>query len=612
MLVSHLSFWLIFAEVVMSLLSDVPSLEDEPTAFLGDLDDVCMSLPVDDSMHAMQLRTPHRAAAASAPSFGSPLSSDGGSPRALQTPAKRLRLRQKTTPPPAESSVASPVLFGSPGPEEFVSRRVFNAMNDKLRYNYAYDKIRNFFCWRLMPGTFASDAERDIWNNKGNREKQLDARMAFKNLGQQDRLECVHKWLLNSGPPEWVKVFVEQRFLTEHSGVSGKGKAHRVTGLLLTWNLPVDAPSPTSELSLSLPPEKLPLQQLVQHLRAEPVAQALFKRIEEHGMKMRMSIGAEDVAMSLEVCPETWTESSILRLHIHMFFKSSAEWLKFRPSPFFDFEGSSCVYSRDITSLSSGSLARSKASWSGFFYCCLMDKKGTVFTLATKAPFSKFLVAPSWIMSLVQADKLSIKAARELLVRCVSASRHVKELEQYEMELEKDAVKEAMAEAQILLSRQLKKQKLYEQVQAFMSQFDVAQHRYKFLVLSGPSRVGKTAFARTLCEKGKETLEINCASGVEPNLRAYRLRVHGLILFDEIVASQVAQQRKLFQAQSAPVQLGCSATNCHSYEVFVWRTKLVLASNNWHSSLATLSVEDQEWINLNSIVLDVEDVMWEV
>ena len=112
-------------------------------------------------------------------------------------------------------------------------------------------------------------------------------------------------------------------------------------------------------------------------------------------------------------------------------------------------------------------------------------------------------------MSLVQADKLDTKAARALLVKCVSASRHLKELEQYEMELEKDAVKEAMEEAEILLSRQMKKQKMYEKVQLFMSQFDEPAHRYKFLALSGPSRVGKTAFARSLCEAGKETLEIN-------------------------------------------------------------------------------------------------------
>ena len=106
-------------------------------------------------------------------------------------------------------------------------------------------------------------------------------------------------------------------------------------------------------------------------------------------------------------------------------------------------------------------------------------------------------------------------------------------------------------------------------------------------------------------------MEVNCASGDEPNLRAYRLRRHGLILFDEILAGQVAQQRKLFQAQSAPVQLGCSATNCHSYDVFVWRKKLVLASNNWHSSLSKLSKADQEWVNSNSIVLNVEEAMWE-
>ena len=103
---------------------------------------------------------------------------------------------------------------------------------------------------------------------------------------------------------------------------------------------------------------------------------------------------------------------------------------------------------------------------------------------------------------------------------------------------------------------------------------------------------------------------MNCAGGEEPNLRAYRLRKHGLILFDEIVASQVAAQRKLFQAQSAPVQLGCSATNCYSYEVFVWRTKMVLASNNWHTSLASLSAGDQEWLHANSIVLNVVEAMW--
>ena len=83
-----------------------------------------------------------------------------------------------------------------------------------------------------------------------------------------------------------------------------------------------------------------------------------------------------------------------------------------------------------------------------------------------------------------------------------------------------------------------------------------------------------------------------------------------MILFDEIEAEQVAAQRKLFQAQATPVQLACSATNCHSYAVFAWRKKLVLASNNWHSSLSLVSAPDRDWIQSNSIVVDVLEPMW--
>ena len=146
--------------------------------------------------------------------------------------------------------------------------------------------------------------------------------------------------------------------------------------------------------------------------------------------------------------------------------------------------------------------------------------------------------------------------------------------------------------------------------QAFHNQFKKPQHRYKFLVVSGPSRVGKTASARSLCEPSLQTSELNCSSGAEPDLKGFRFRRHGLSLFDEVEAEQVAAQRKRFQAQSTPVRLGCSATNCHSYEVYVWRKKLVLASNNWHSTLRVVSAADRDWAQANSIVVDVVEAMW--
>ena len=74
----------------MSVEAEVPDFENEPTAFFQEPDDVLMSLPVADSPHAMQLRTPARALPPAAlRSVASPMSSDAGSPVA-ETPPKRL------------------------------------------------------------------------------------------------------------------------------------------------------------------------------------------------------------------------------------------------------------------------------------------------------------------------------------------------------------------------------------------------------------------------------------------------------------------------------------------------------------------------------------------
>ena len=64
----------------MSVEAEVPDFENEPTAFFQEPDDVLMSLPVADSPHAMQLRTPARAMPPAAlRSLASPMSSDAGS-----------------------------------------------------------------------------------------------------------------------------------------------------------------------------------------------------------------------------------------------------------------------------------------------------------------------------------------------------------------------------------------------------------------------------------------------------------------------------------------------------------------------------------------------------
>ena len=131
------------------------------------------------------------------------------------------------------------------------------------------------------------------------------------------------------------------------------------------------------------------------------------------------------------------------------------------------------------------------------------------------------------------------------------------------------------------------------------------------MVLDGPSRMGKTQFSYSLAEPTAQVYECNCSSGAEPELRGFVFGRHGLILFDEIEAPVVVRQRKLFQAAPTQLQLGCSSTNCHAYMVCMYRVMMVLCSNNWRSSLRQLNAADHEWVTANSIVVDVQEPLWE-
>lgn len=100
---------------------------------------------------------------------------------------------------------------------------------------------------------------------------------------------------------------------------------------------------------------------------------------------------------------------------------------------------------------------------SGFFYCCLPQKRGTVCCDSTEAPFTGFRVNPNWIMCHVQGKKLHRADARKLLVECGGATRLIRELDAMDLEEEREAVEKAQAEAARLLG------KTYPKVQAFVN-----------------------------------------------------------------------------------------------------------------------------------------------
>ena len=100
----------------------------------------------------------------------------------------------------------------------------------------------------------------------------------------------------------------------------------------------------------------------------------------------------------------------------------------------------------------------------------------------------------------------------------------------------------------------------------------------------------------------------NCASCPEPDLREFNALYHQVILFDEAAPEMAINQKKLFQGPPCFVELGCSATNCHSYRVLVSGIRLVICSNGWSEAVARLSSQaEQDRLRENSFVVDVKN-----
>ena len=79
-------------------------------------------------------------------------------------------------------------------------------------------------------------------------------------------------------------------------------------------------------------------------------------------------------------------------------------------------------------------------------------------------------------------------------------------------------------------------------VDQWLKEHQEIRWRYKFLVLVGSSMMGKTRFALSLSPAGR-SLELNCVTGNEPDLREYDATQIDLILLDEMPASGAIRQK---------------------------------------------------------------------
>ena len=152
---------------------------------------------------------------------------------------------------------------------------------------------------------------------------------------------------------------------------------------------------------------------------------------------------------------------------------------------------------------------------------------------------------------------------------------------------------------------------LPDAVQSWKAQYDpprAARERYQLLVLFGPSCTGKSRLAKSLFGH-EHTLVIDVQHAKHPDLRSYRRHKHRAILFDELSSPDfVVDNKKLLQAHVDGAILGQSSTQLFTYEVFLWRTPIILTTNNW--DISAMSRADRNWIETNCVAVHIENRVW--
>ena len=110
--------------------------------------------------------------------------------------------------------------------------------------------------------------------------------------------------------------------------------------------------------------EPTALSEVVRRLRLSDDVQSRWQEFKDHAHACMKLSGAQDVAVCMEVCPETWEAQREVRLHTHAFLKSNDVPLRARNLAVFEHQ---CV--KPHMSLTVGGLpvcSNTRTPWAGF------------------------------------------------------------------------------------------------------------------------------------------------------------------------------------------------------------------------------------------------------
>ena len=133
-------------------------------------------------------------------------------------------------------------------------------------------------------------------------------------------------------------------------------------------------------------------------------------------------------------------------------------------------------------------------------------------------------------------------------------------------------------------------------------------NRFKFLVLTGASRTGKTEVVKSLFEPA---FLAPCQGSPQPNLLQFDRAIHRSLVCDEVNWRDIAHNQMLYQAHLDVVCLAQSQCQQSAYMRWLYGVPIICCMNDWLVGADHADHEDKAWLESNAVVVHISRPLWQ-
>ena len=210
-------------------------------------------------------------------------------------------------------------------------------------------------------------------------------------------------------------------------------------------------------------------------------------------------------------------EEEPLRFHAHACLRFHHN-VALRPDGELSFEDAYAVPATAASSRKRKAGDFDLAGNAGFFYL-QVAKTSCIEKDGNWHPFKNYLVNSDWAVNLWQQGKVTAATARAVIVQAKKNVPHLlNNYDRVQKEMTKTSLEETVTRTRQTLEASMRPCRTVPEVDAWERTFEKIEFRYNFLVLDGPSKMGKTLFCRSRSlGSGGCLLEVDCAGADTPD-----------------------------------------------------------------------------------------------